>query len=153
MKSVDVTAGTLEYREEGDPSGPPVVLLHGLLMNDAQWNLALPLLPPGFRYLLPVLPMGGHRIPMREDADLTLPGMVGLVADFLDALDLTDVTLDRQRLGRRAVPHRHRPRQTRCATGDLPVGGLRQLPAGISRQGRMARQPEHADRRRWPCAS
>jgi pimeloyl-ACP methyl ester carboxylesterase len=93
MKSVDVTAGTIEYREEGDPNGPPVVLLHGLLMNDAQWNLALPLLPSGFRYLLPVLPMGGHRIPMREDANLTMPGMVNLVADFLDALDLADVTL------------------------------------------------------------
>jgi pimeloyl-ACP methyl ester carboxylesterase len=93
MKSVDVTAGTIEYREEGDPGGPPVVLLHGLLMNDAQWNLALPLLPPGFRYLLPVLPMGGHRIPMHENADLTLTGMVNLVADFLDALELTDVTL------------------------------------------------------------
>jgi pimeloyl-ACP methyl ester carboxylesterase len=93
MKSVDVTAGTIEYREEGDPNGPPVVLLHGLLMNDAQWNLALPLLPSGFRYLLPILPMGGHRVPMREDADLTLPGMVGIVGDFLDALDLTDVTL------------------------------------------------------------
>jgi pimeloyl-ACP methyl ester carboxylesterase len=93
MKSVDVTAGTIEYREEGDPSGPPVVLLHGLLMNDAQWNLTLPLLPPGFRYLLPVLPMGGHRIPMHENADLTLTGMVNLVADFLDALELTDVTL------------------------------------------------------------
>jgi pimeloyl-ACP methyl ester carboxylesterase len=93
MKSVDVAAGTIEYREEGDPNGPPVVLLHGLLMNDAQWNLALPHLPVGFRYLLPVLPMGGHRIPMREDADLTLPGMVDIVADFLDVLDLTDVTL------------------------------------------------------------
>lgn len=93
MKSVDVTAGTIEYREEGDPNGPPVVLMHGLLMNDAQWNLALPLLPSGFRYLLPVLPMGGHRIPMREDADLTMPGMVNIVGDFLDALDLADVTL------------------------------------------------------------
>ena len=93
MKHADVTAGTLEYREEGDPNGSPVVLLHGLLMNDAQWSLALPLLPPGFRYLLPVLPLGGHRMPMREDADLTMPGMVGIVADFLDALDLTDVTL------------------------------------------------------------
>jgi pimeloyl-ACP methyl ester carboxylesterase len=93
MKTADVTAGTLEYREEGDPNGPPVVLLHGLLMNDAQWNLALPLLPSGYRYLLPVLPMGGHRIPMREDADLTLSRMVHIVADFLDALDLTDVTL------------------------------------------------------------
>jgi pimeloyl-ACP methyl ester carboxylesterase len=93
MKSVDVTAGTIEYREEGDPSGPPVVLLHGLLMNDAQWDLALPLLPSGFRYLLPVLPIGGHRIPMREDADLTMPGMVNILGDFLDALDLSDVTL------------------------------------------------------------
>jgi pimeloyl-ACP methyl ester carboxylesterase len=93
MKSVEVTAGTIEYRQEGDPSGPPVVLLHGLLMNDALWNTALPLLPRGFRYLLPVLPMGGHRVPMREDADLTMPGMVGIVADFLDALDLTDATL------------------------------------------------------------
>jgi pimeloyl-ACP methyl ester carboxylesterase len=93
MKSVDVTAGTIEFREEGDPNGPPLVLLHGLLMNDAQWNLALPLLPSGFRYLLPVLPTGGHRIPMRDDADLTLPGMVNIVGDFLDALDLADTTL------------------------------------------------------------
>lgn len=93
MKSVEVSAGTLQYREEGHPNGPPVVLLHGLLMNDTQWDLALPLLPPGYRYLLPVLPMGGHRVPMRADADLTLPAMVDLVADLLDALDLTDVTL------------------------------------------------------------
>ncbi|GAB7070556.1 alpha/beta hydrolase [Mycolicibacterium hodleri] len=93
LKSVDVTAGTVEYREEGDPAGPPVVLLHGLLMNDAQWDVVLPLLPAGHRYLLPLLPMGGHRIPMRPDADLTMPGMVDLVADFLDALDLTDVVL------------------------------------------------------------
>jgi pimeloyl-ACP methyl ester carboxylesterase len=93
MNSVDVTAGTIEYRDQGDPNGAPVVLLHGLLMNDAQWNLALPLLPAGFRYLLPILPMGGHRIPMREDADLTLAGMVDIVADFLHALDLADVTL------------------------------------------------------------
>jgi pimeloyl-ACP methyl ester carboxylesterase len=93
MKSVDLTAGTIEYREQGDPNSAPVVLLHGLLMNDAQWNLALPLLPQGYRFLLPILPMGGHRIPMRDDADLTLPGMVDIVGDFLDALDLADVTL------------------------------------------------------------
>jgi len=43
--------------------------------------------------LRPTLPLGGHRVPMPEEAELTMPGMVGLVADFLDALDLTDVTL------------------------------------------------------------
>jgi pimeloyl-ACP methyl ester carboxylesterase len=93
MKSVEVTAGTVEYREEGDPSGPPVVLLHGLLMNDSQWDMVIPLLPNGFRYLLPVLPLGGHRVPMRPEADLTMPDMVGIAADFLDALDLIDVCL------------------------------------------------------------
>ncbi len=93
MNTVEIPAGTIEYRDAGDPAGPPVVLLHGLLMNDAQWDLVLPLLPSGFRYVLPVLPIGGHRVPMRPDADLTMPGMVGIVADILDALDLTDVTL------------------------------------------------------------
>lgn len=68
MESIHVTAGTIEYREEGTPDGPAVVLLHGLFMNDTLWNLVLPLLPGGFRYLLPVLPMGGHRVPMRDDA-------------------------------------------------------------------------------------
>ncbi|MDP9164785.1 MAG: alpha/beta hydrolase [Actinomycetota bacterium] len=93
MKSIELAAGTIEYRDEGDPNGPPVVLLHGVLMNDSQWDLTLPLLPSGFRYLLPILPLGGHRIPMRPEADLTMPGMVDVVADFLDALDLTDVDL------------------------------------------------------------
>jgi pimeloyl-ACP methyl ester carboxylesterase len=93
MKSVEVAAGTVEYHEAGDPSAPPVVLLHGLLMNESQWSRALPLLPDGFRYLIPVLPIGGHRVPMHDDADLTMPGMVGVLADFLDALDLADVTL------------------------------------------------------------
>jgi pimeloyl-ACP methyl ester carboxylesterase len=53
----------------------------------------LPLLPTGMRYLRPVLPLGSHRRAMNPDADLTMPGQVRIVADFLDALDLTDVTL------------------------------------------------------------
>ena len=57
MQAVQLSAGTIEYREVGDPEGPPVVLTHGLLMNDHQWDLVLPLLPDGFRYLLPVLPL------------------------------------------------------------------------------------------------
>ena len=93
MQAVQLSAGTIEYREVGDPEGPPVVLTHGLLMNDHQWDLVLPLLPDGFRYLLPVLPLGGHRIPMDLDADLTMPGMVGILSEFLAALHLQQVTL------------------------------------------------------------
>lgn len=91
MHTLDLPAGTIEYTEVGE--GPPVVLLHGVLMDHTVWDRVLPLLPSGFRYVRPVLPLGAHRRPMRPDADLTLPGVVDLVADLLDALDLTDVTL------------------------------------------------------------
>lgn len=91
MKTVEVPAGTVEYDETGD--GPPVVLLHGLLMDHTVWDRVLPLLPEGYRYIRPVLPLGAHRRPMNEDADLTLHGQVELVADLLDALALESVTL------------------------------------------------------------
>lgn len=92
-RSVELSAGLLEYAEAGDPHGPPVVLLHGLFMNDAQWDLVLPRLPESCRYVMPVLPLGGHRVPMSPDADLTLAAMVDLLAEFLDTLELSDVTL------------------------------------------------------------
>ena len=91
MGQVHLTAGPVEYTEVGD--GPPVVLLHGLFMDESLWDATLPLLPNGFRYICPVLPLGGHRRPMAPDADLTLMGMAHLLADFLDALDLRDATL------------------------------------------------------------
>lgn len=83
--------GNIQYTETGD--GPPVVLLHGLLMDHTQWDRCLPHLPEGFRYIRPVLPLGAHRIPMNPGADLTLDGQIRIVAGFLDALDLRDVTL------------------------------------------------------------
>ena len=91
MHTIELPAGVIEYQEAG--SGPPVVLLHGLLMDHTLWDRVLPLLPEGFRYLRPVLPLGAHRHAMNPGADLTLPGQVRLVADLLDALHLQDVTL------------------------------------------------------------
>lgn len=91
MQTVTVPAGEIDYDETG--SGPPVVLLHGVLMDHRLWDGVLPLLPAGFRYVRPVLPLGAHRRPMHPGADLTLTGQVALVGDLLDALDLEDVTL------------------------------------------------------------
>jgi pimeloyl-ACP methyl ester carboxylesterase len=91
MRRVELPAGPVEYDETG--AGPPVVLLHGLVMDHTVWDQVLPMLPAGFRYLRPVLPLGAHRLSMRPDADLSLAGQVGIVADFLAALDLRDVTL------------------------------------------------------------
>jgi pimeloyl-ACP methyl ester carboxylesterase len=91
VRTIEVPAGVIDYDEAG--SGPPVVLLHGLLMDHTLWDRVLPLLPEGFRYIRPVLPLGAHRRAMTPGVDLTLPGQVQLVADLLDALDLENVTL------------------------------------------------------------
>ncbi|MET7768970.1 alpha/beta hydrolase [Nocardia sp. NPDC005366] len=91
MPTIQLAAGPLHYVERGE--GPPVVLLHGLLMNHTQWDAVISLLPDGFRYLLPDLPLGAHPEPMRSGADLSMRGLNQLIADFLAALDLRDVTL------------------------------------------------------------
>lgn len=91
MPTIDLPVGRVHYVEQGE--GPPVVLLHGLLMNHTQWQEVLDLLPDGFRYVLPDLPLGAHPIPLKPGVDLSLRGLNQLVADFLAALDLRDVTL------------------------------------------------------------
>ncbi|MFF0607543.1 alpha/beta fold hydrolase [Nocardia tengchongensis] len=91
MPVIEVSAGRVHYTERGE--GPPVVLLHGLLMNHTVWDEVLGKLPGGFRYVLPDLPLGAHPEPLRADADLTMRGLNQLVAEFLAALDLRDVTL------------------------------------------------------------
>ncbi|GAB3664440.1 alpha/beta fold hydrolase [Actinocorallia lasiicapitis] len=92
MEALKLSAGTISYRDEGD--GPPVVFVHGLLVNAQLWRHEIPpLVEAGFRCLAPVLPFGAHPAPMRHAADLTPPGLATLLEEFLDALDLTDVTL------------------------------------------------------------
>ncbi|MBF6133035.1 alpha/beta hydrolase [Nocardia otitidiscaviarum] len=91
MPTVDIDAGRIHYVERGE--GPPVVLLHGLLMNHTVWDPVLDRLPEGFRYVLPDLPLGAHPEPMHPGADLSLRGQNRIIADFLAALDLRAVTL------------------------------------------------------------
>jgi len=91
-RTADVPAGTVEYRERGD--GAPIVFVHGVGVNGDLWRrVAPPLAGDGRRCIAPDWPLGGHAIPMRGDADLSLPGLARIVADFLDALDLRDVTV------------------------------------------------------------
>ncbi|HZC14788.1 MAG TPA: alpha/beta hydrolase [Thermoleophilaceae bacterium] len=90
--TVELSAGAIEYRDTGG-AGPVLVLLHGVLMDSGQWREVVPHLAPDYRCILPTLPLGGHRLPMRADADLSLAGQARLVAEFLEALDLREATL------------------------------------------------------------
>ncbi|MDT0379840.1 alpha/beta hydrolase [Streptomyces sp. DSM 42041] len=92
MPQVELSAGPLTYLDTGG-DGPVVVLLHGVAMDGSLWRNVVPALREDHRCVLPTLPLGAHRTPMREDADLSVLGVARLVAEFLDALDLRDVTL------------------------------------------------------------
>lgn len=92
MAETEVSCGTIEYQDTGG-GGPVVVLLHGLVMDGMLWRHVVADLRSDYRCVLPTLPMGAHRRPMHRDADLTLRGQGRLVAEFLQRLDLHDVTL------------------------------------------------------------
>lgn len=91
-REIDLSAGTIEYEDTGG-EGPAVVLLPGLLMDASLWDEVVGGLAPDYRCIVPTLPMGAHRHPMHDDADLSPHGLARLVAELLDRLDLTDVTL------------------------------------------------------------
>jgi pimeloyl-ACP methyl ester carboxylesterase len=88
---VKLSQGTVRYRERGE--GETIVFVHGLLVNGDLWRKVVPKLAENYRCIAPDWPLGSHSVPLSPDADLTPPGLARLIADFLEALDLRDVTL------------------------------------------------------------
>jgi pimeloyl-ACP methyl ester carboxylesterase len=91
MHEIELSAGTIRYRDSGE--GPPLLFVHGLLVDGTLWRKVVPLLEDRFRCIVPDWPLGSHTIPMKPSADLTPPAIAQLFAEFLDKLDLRDVTL------------------------------------------------------------
>lgn len=92
MPEVELTAGTIDYDDTGG-DGPVLVLLGGVTMDGSVWEPMVADLQRDHRCVVPTLPLGAHRRPMRPDADLSLSGFGRIVAELLERLDLRDVTL------------------------------------------------------------
>jgi pimeloyl-ACP methyl ester carboxylesterase len=90
-RQVSIPQGTIEYRERG--TGDPVVFIHGALVNADLWRKVVPALSKDFRCIAPDLPLGCHDHPLRADADMSPAGAAKVIADFIAALDLDNVTL------------------------------------------------------------
>jgi len=91
VQEVALPMGRIRYRERGE--GPPVVFVHGLLVNGDLWRAVVPAVAAaGLRCFVPDWPLGSHELPV-PDADLSPPGVAALVAAFLERLDLRDVTV------------------------------------------------------------
>jgi pimeloyl-ACP methyl ester carboxylesterase len=92
VTEIELSTGTVEYQDTGG-DGPVLVLLHGLMMDASLWDGVITELSRDHRCVAPTLPLGAHRHAMHADADLSLPAIARLVAEFLERLDLHDVTL------------------------------------------------------------
>jgi pimeloyl-ACP methyl ester carboxylesterase len=90
-EEVELAQGKVRYREQGE--GEPIVFVHGYLVDGRLWSDTAETLAGAHRCILPDWPLGAHRVPMKTDADLSPPGIADLIADFLDALDLNEVTI------------------------------------------------------------
>ncbi len=91
MPQIQLSQGTVHYRDEG--TGPPIVLIHGLLVNGRVWERLVPLLTAGARVIVPDLPLGSHPEPMDPSADLSPVGLAALIAELIERLELGQVTL------------------------------------------------------------
>jgi pimeloyl-ACP methyl ester carboxylesterase len=91
MSDLTLPQGSIHVRDTG--SGPPIVFVHGLLVDGTLWRKVVPLLSHQYRCIWPDWPLGSHTTPMKPDADLSPRGVAHLIADALEALGLDDVTL------------------------------------------------------------
>lgn len=93
VRLVETSAGHVRVRDTGG-DGEAVLLVHSLLLDPDLYSTLTPLLSrAGHRCILPELPLGGHAVPLREDADLSPPGLAALLVEVLDALSLHRVHL------------------------------------------------------------
>ena len=91
IKEVCLEQGVIRYREAG--KGPTIVFVHGILVNGVLWREVIPPLADHYRCIALDLPLGGHLAPVNPDADLSPVGVAKIIADFLEALGLQDITL------------------------------------------------------------
>jgi pimeloyl-ACP methyl ester carboxylesterase len=91
QQEVRLEQGVIRYRELG--TGEVIVFVHGLLANSFLWEHTADALAKDFRVIAPDWPLGSNAVPLDDGADTSPVALAKLIADFLAALELGDVTL------------------------------------------------------------
>lgn len=74
-------------------SGPPVLAVHGLLLDGRLWDGVAERLAPDAQVVLPDLPLGAHRRSVPDRSRLSAPELAGALVDVLDGLELDTAVL------------------------------------------------------------
>jgi pimeloyl-ACP methyl ester carboxylesterase len=90
-RTLDLGAGR-RVRAHVTGEGPPIVFVHGALVNANLWRKVVARLD-GFKRVTLDLPLGSHLEAMPKDAQLTPPALADLIVDSIAELGLTKVTL------------------------------------------------------------
>lgn len=91
VPEIEIPGVRLRYRDSG--SGPTVVFVHGVFVDGALWRKVVASLGEDFRCVRPDLPLGAHVLPAAANADMSPTGVARMIAEFITALDLRDVTV------------------------------------------------------------
>jgi len=91
-EAIQLPQGEVRYRDSGG-GGRPIVFVHGLLVDGQLWRNVTPTLERAHRCIVPDWPLGSHRTALNAAAERSPRGMAHLIADFLAALSLEEVTL------------------------------------------------------------
>ena len=109
MPTVTLPHGEVHYRDAGPldpPTRPPVVFVHGILVDSQMWSAVASLLAAeGVRSFAPDLPLGRTPDPVAAAADQSPRGVARQVIAFLEA----------------PRPHRRHARRQRHRRRHLPV--------------------------------
>ncbi len=90
-RTIDLGGGR-QIRAHATGAGPPIVFVHGALVNANLWRKVIPRLH-GFTCVTLDLPLGSHTIPMPKDMDYGSAALADLIADAIDKLDLKGATV------------------------------------------------------------
>jgi pimeloyl-ACP methyl ester carboxylesterase len=89
-RTLELSEGRIRAHVSGE--GPPIVFVHGALVNANLWRKVVPRLDGHTRVALD-LPLGSHIEPMPPGADLSPPALALMIAEAIEALGLDDVTI------------------------------------------------------------
>jgi non-heme chloroperoxidase len=106
MRHSDVRLKTgvrLHYVEQGDPNGPPIILLHGYSDSWVSYTRVLPLIDR--KYLVYIPDQRGHGDSDRPASGYTFPDFAGDVIAFMDAKGLKKATIVGHSMGSFVAQH------------------------------------------------
>jgi pimeloyl-ACP methyl ester carboxylesterase len=90
IERVRVDAVDVEYAAAG--TGPVILFVHGVYVTGAVWNDVVAELGDGYRCFAPTWPLGAHST-STDGADIGAEAAARRIVHFMEALDLTEVTV------------------------------------------------------------